>query len=137
MTGVSGSNVDSISFLNAGTPLHLQTNDNNSGPLINLKLTGSENYRVWANAMKIALQARNKMCFVDGLDDVHLPIRSALFTQTELPNIKDAFVIVCREESHRGLRSLEIIGYPNSFKRNQNGKNSPNNKGYSSNNVDV
>ncbi|GJX27191.1 ribonuclease H-like domain-containing protein [Tanacetum coccineum] len=130
MTGSSGSNVDSISSIDAGNPLHLQTNDNNSGPSINLKLTGSENYKVWANAMNIALRARNKICFVDGtcikaayatsvplsnqwercnflmgLDDVHLPIRSALFTQTELPDVKDAFVIVCREESHRGLGS--------------------------------
>ncbi|GJX68357.1 ribonuclease H-like domain-containing protein, partial [Tanacetum coccineum] len=32
---------------------------------------------------------------------------------------------------------FEIIGYPNGFKRNQNRKNSSNNKGYSSNNVDV
>nr|GEW81325.1 ribonuclease H-like domain-containing protein [Tanacetum cinerariifolium] len=32
---------------------------------------------------------------------------------------------------------FKIIGYPNGFKRNQNGKNSSNNKGYSSNNVDV
>ncbi|GJR21608.1 zinc finger, CCHC-type containing protein [Tanacetum coccineum] len=65
MTGGSGSNVDSISSLDAGNPLHLQTNDNNSGPLINLKLTESENYKVWATAMKITLQARNKMGFVD------------------------------------------------------------------------
>ncbi|GJX75550.1 ribonuclease H-like domain-containing protein [Tanacetum coccineum] len=204
--------------LDASNSLHLQTDDNNSGPLISLKLTGSENYRVWTNAMKIALQARNKMCFVDGtctkaayvtsvslsnqwegcnavvlswllssisddlylsqvyyenvvefdiltklspctcdaktelgkhnqlmklmqflmgLDDVYLPIRSSLLTQTELPDVKDAFVIVCREESHIGHGCFEIIGYPNSFKRNQNGKNSSNNKGYSSNNVDV
>nr|GEW21052.1 hypothetical protein [Tanacetum cinerariifolium] len=37
--------IDSISSLDAGNPLYLQTNDNNSGPLINLKLTGSENYK--------------------------------------------------------------------------------------------
>ncbi|GJY81947.1 hypothetical protein Tco_0494698 [Tanacetum coccineum] len=162
MTGGSESNVDSISSLDVGNPLHLQTNDNNSGPLINLKLTGSENYRVWSNAMKIALQARNKMCFVDEtftnisddlylsqvysenaaeflmrLDDVYLPIRSSLLTQTELPDVKDNFVIVYREESNKGLGCFEIIGYPNGFKRNQNGKNSSNIKGYSSNNVDV
>ncbi|GJU98562.1 ribonuclease H-like domain-containing protein [Tanacetum coccineum] len=264
----NGSNVDSISSLDAGNLLHLQTNDNNSGPLINLKLTGSENYKVWAIAMKIALQARNKIGFVDGtctkatyassipltnqwercnavvlswllgsisddlylsqvysenaaeflmgLDDVYLPIRSSLLTQTELPDVKYSFVIVCREESHRGLgsgsgvqkptasafvsktsenqnqnrsqnrnnnafnnqsasnnnvsnnqnssgfnnqsnkgqynslsckncgmkghtidRCFEIIWYPNGFKRNQNGKTFSNNKGNSSNNVDV
>ncbi|GJU96968.1 ribonuclease H-like domain-containing protein [Tanacetum coccineum] len=192
---VGSSNVDLISSLDAGNPLHLQTNDNNSGSLVNIKLTGFENYRVWHTAMKIALQARNKMGFVDGtcvksayassvplsnqwercnavvlswllssiseglylskfysenadeyyhkldslwrefdiltkltpcscdakaelgkhqqlmklmqflmgLDDVYQPIRSSLLTQTELPEIKDAFIIVCREESHRGL----------------------------------
>ncbi|GJY62332.1 ribonuclease H-like domain-containing protein [Tanacetum coccineum] len=148
--------------------------------------------------------------FLMGLDDVYLPIRSSLLTQTELPDVKDAFVIVYREESHKGLgsgtgvqkptvssfvsknfenqnlnqnrnnnnnsnnqnvsnnqnntgfnnqnnkgqynslscknygmkghtidRCFEIIGYLNGFKRNQNGKNSSNNKGYFSNNVDV
>ncbi|GJR81896.1 ribonuclease H-like domain-containing protein [Tanacetum coccineum] len=150
------------------------------------------------------------MQFLMGLDDVYLPIRSSLLTQTKLPDVKDAFVIVCREESHRGLgsgsgvqkptvsafvsktsenqnqnrsqnrnnngfnnqsasnnnvsnnqnssgfsnqnnkgqynslscknygmkghtidRCFEIIGYPNGFKRNQNGKSFSNNKGNS------
>ncbi|GJX42512.1 ribonuclease H-like domain-containing protein [Tanacetum coccineum] len=69
MTGASGassSNIDLISSLNACNPLHLQTNDNSSRSLINIKPTRSENYRVWATAMKIALQARNKIVFVDG-----------------------------------------------------------------------
>ncbi|GJT85167.1 ribonuclease H-like domain-containing protein [Tanacetum coccineum] len=179
------------------------------GALVNVKLTGCENYRVWATAMKIALQAKNKMGFVDGtcvkstydtsvplsnqwercnvvvlswllrkhqqlmklmqflmgLDDVYQPIRSSLLTQPELPDVKDAFVIVCREESHRGLgtqydslsfknygmkghtidRCFEIIGYPNGFKKNSNGNfrnnnnkefSNSNNKGGSSNNVE-
>ncbi|GKC39270.1 ribonuclease H-like domain-containing protein [Tanacetum coccineum] len=37
-----------------------------SGDLVNIKLTGSENYKVWATSMKIALLAKNKMGFVDG-----------------------------------------------------------------------
>ncbi|GJU60836.1 ribonuclease H-like domain-containing protein [Tanacetum coccineum] len=149
-----------------------------SGALVNVKL-GCENYRVWATAMKIALQARNKMGFVDGtyvkstyvtivplcnqwercnavvlswllssiyedlylsqvysenaaevwkelkdtydkldgtelgkhqqlmklmqflmgLDDVYQPIRSSLLTQPELPDVKDAFVIVCQHDA--------------------------------------
>ncbi|GJW90317.1 hypothetical protein Tco_0167870 [Tanacetum coccineum] len=268
MIGGSGSNIDSISSLDAGNPLHLQTNDNNSGPLINLKLTESENYRERCNAVvlswllssisddlylsqvyyenvaevwkelketydkldgefdiltklspytcdaKSKLRKHNQlmklMQFLMGLDDVYLPIRSSLLTQSELPDVKYDFVIVCREESHRGLGSgigvqkhtvssfvsktfesqnrnqnrnnnnnsnnqnvsnnqnnssfnnqnnkgqynslsykncgmkghtidmcFEIIGYPNGFKRNQNGKNSFDNKGYSSNNVEV
>ncbi|GJT44814.1 hypothetical protein Tco_0953529 [Tanacetum coccineum] len=155
-------------------------------------------------------QLMKQMQFLMGLDDVYLPIRSSLLTHTELPDVKDAFLIICRDQSHRGLgsrigvqkptvssfvsktfenqnknqnrnnnngsnnqnvsnnqnnsgfnnqnnkgqynssscknygmkghtidRCFEIIGYPNGFKRNQNGKNSSNNKGYSSNSVDV
>ncbi|GKD48044.1 ribonuclease H-like domain-containing protein [Tanacetum coccineum] len=207
--GASGSNNILNDALDDGNHLHLQTNDNNSGSLINIKLIGSENYRFWATAMKIALQAKNNMCFVDepcvksadvssvpltnrwercnvvvmswllssifedlylsqvyfenaaekinnykqnglsvseyyhklnslwsefdiltklapyscdakaelgkhkllmklmqflmDLDKVYQPIRSFLLTQTELLDVKDAFVIVCREESHRSL----------------------------------
>ncbi|GJT51217.1 putative RNA-directed DNA polymerase [Tanacetum coccineum] len=236
----SSNSSELISALDAGNPLHLQTNDNSIGSLVNIKLTGCENYRVWANAMKIGLQARNKMCFVDGtcdksayassvvlsnqwdrcnavvlswllnsisedlylshvysenaaevwkelkdtydkldgsilfnliqkinnfkqnglpvseyyhklnslwrefdmltkfspctcnartesgkhhqlmklmqflmgLDDVYQPTRSSLLTQTELPDVKDAFVIVCREESHRGLGSTSGVLKP-------------------------
>ncbi|GJZ04958.1 ribonuclease H-like domain-containing protein [Tanacetum coccineum] len=89
-------------------------------------------------------QLMKLMQFLMGLDDVYLPIRSSLLTQNELPDVKDAFVSVCREESHRGLgsghtidRCFELIGYPNGFKRNQNGKSSSNNKSNSSNNVNV
>ncbi|GKC20644.1 ribonuclease H-like domain-containing protein, partial [Tanacetum coccineum] len=181
-----------FSTLDAGNPLHLQTNDNNSGALVNIKLTDSENYRVWATAMKIALPARNKMGFVDelkdtydkldgsilfnlmqkinnykqnglpiseyyhklnslwrvfdiltkltpsscdanaelgkhnqlmnlmqflmGLDEVYQPISSSLLTQTELHDMKDDFVIDCREESHRvlGLHlGFKTPGHPN------------------------
>ncbi|GJY67437.1 ribonuclease H-like domain-containing protein [Tanacetum coccineum] len=198
--------------LDAGNPLHLQTNDNSSSALINVKLIGCENYRVWATAMKIALQARNKMGFVDGtcvksayvtsvplsnqwercnvvvlswllssiyedlylsqvysenaaeefdiltkfspctcnaktelgkhqqlmklmqflmgLDDVYQPIRSSLLTQPELPDVKDAFVIVCKEESHKGLGSTSGVQKPQGFSNS-------NNKDVSSNNVEV
>ncbi|GKA47693.1 ribonuclease H-like domain-containing protein [Tanacetum coccineum] len=188
--GPSSSNEVLIKALDAGNPLHLQTN-NNSGFFINIKLIGFEDYKVWATAMKIALQARNKMGFVDGscvnsifedlylsqvyyendvefdiltkltpcscdakaelgkhnqlmklmqflmgLDEVYQPIRSSLLTKTELPDVKDAFVIVC----------FEIIGYPNGFKKNSNGNfnnnntkgnSNNNNRGGSSNNVEV
>ncbi|GKA08947.1 ribonuclease H-like domain-containing protein [Tanacetum coccineum] len=40
-------------------------------------------------------------------------------------------------KGHTIDRCFEIIGYPNGFKRNQNGKSFSNNKGNSSNNVDV
>ncbi|GJT40901.1 putative RNA-directed DNA polymerase [Tanacetum coccineum] len=50
--------------------------------------------------------------FLMGLDDVYQPTRSSLLTQTELPDVKDAFVIVCREESHRGLGSTSGVLKP-------------------------
>nr|GEV63535.1 hypothetical protein [Tanacetum cinerariifolium] len=103
MRGRSSNNEVLINALDVGIPLHLQTNDINSGSLINTKLTSFENYKVWATAMKIALHARNK------IDEVYQPIRDSLLTQTELPDVKDDFVIVCREESYRGLS----VGHPN------------------------
>ncbi|GKC29924.1 ribonuclease H-like domain-containing protein [Tanacetum coccineum] len=68
MVGLSSSsdNIELINNLDAGNPLHIQTNDNSNIALIPFKLLGTENYRVWASALKLALQARNKFSFVDG-----------------------------------------------------------------------
>nr|GEX81596.1 ribonuclease H-like domain-containing protein [Tanacetum cinerariifolium] len=38
-----------------------------------------------------------------GLDDVYQPIRSSIMTREILPEAKDAFMIISREESHRGI----------------------------------
>ena len=46
-----------INNLDAGNPLHIQTNDNSGTALIPFKLIGTENYRIWSGAMKLALQA--------------------------------------------------------------------------------
>ncbi|GKD56772.1 ribonuclease H-like domain-containing protein, partial [Tanacetum coccineum] len=48
-----------------GNSLHIQTNDNSSTTLISFKLQGTEKNRIWASAMKLALQAINKFSFVD------------------------------------------------------------------------
>ncbi|GJX77414.1 putative RNA-directed DNA polymerase [Tanacetum coccineum] len=55
-----------ISNLDAGNPLHVHNSDNSSSILVPFKLLGTGNYRMWNNAMKLALQARNKYGFVDG-----------------------------------------------------------------------
>ena len=55
-----------INNLDAGNPLHVQTNDNSSTTLIPFKLLGTENYIIWSSSMKLALQARNKIGFIDG-----------------------------------------------------------------------
>ncbi|GJX52152.1 putative RNA-directed DNA polymerase [Tanacetum coccineum] len=57
-------------------------------------------------------QLMKLMQFLMGLDDVYQPTRSSLLTQPELPDVKDAFVIVCREESHRGLGSTSGVLKP-------------------------
>ncbi|GKD95035.1 hypothetical protein Tco_1374872 [Tanacetum coccineum] len=87
------------------------------------------------------------MQFLLGIDDVYQPIRSSLLTREILLEVKDAFVAIAKEESHRGItptfvktdkpqasafvsmsndnrrgnnvdRCFEIIGYPPGFKRN-------------------
>ncbi|GKB38368.1 ribonuclease H-like domain-containing protein [Tanacetum coccineum] len=62
----SGSNVELINNLDAGNPLYLHNNDNSSLAIVNIKLVGAENYKIWAMAMKIALKGKNKMGFIDG-----------------------------------------------------------------------
>ncbi|GKE46675.1 ribonuclease H-like domain-containing protein, partial [Tanacetum coccineum] len=56
----------SINGLDAGNPLHVQNSDYTNSVIIPFKLLGTENYRIWFDAVKLALQARNKYVFVDG-----------------------------------------------------------------------
>ncbi|GKC43827.1 ribonuclease H-like domain-containing protein [Tanacetum coccineum] len=114
----SGS-IDLINNLDVGNPLYLQSNDNSSFAIVNVKLVGAENYKMWATTMKIALKWKNKMGFIDGWilrflsQELYVrqvyseiasePIRSNILAKDPLPNVKDAFYVVSREESHRGL----------------------------------
>ncbi|GJX77357.1 ribonuclease H-like domain-containing protein [Tanacetum coccineum] len=125
MSGESYGSVVLINNLDAGNPLHIQANDNSSTTLILFKLIATKNYRIWASAMKLALQSRNKYSFID---DVYMglvysenaadvwkelestydkvdgsPVKSALLTRDRLPEVKDAYTTVSREESHRGI----------------------------------
>nr|GEW26528.1 ribonuclease H-like domain-containing protein [Tanacetum cinerariifolium] len=163
-----------ISNLDAGNPLYVHNSDNSSSVLVPFKLLGTENYRMWNNAMKLALQARNKYGFFDGtclrdsfadsdvlcaqwdmcnamvltwiinvgssdvymglvyyenaadvwkelnetydkvflmgLDECYQPVRNAILTRDPLPDVKDAYATVSREESHRGIpETLKVI----------------------------
>lgn len=49
-----------------GHPLHLQPSDNLGNVIISIQLKGSEHYSIWSRAMKIALQAKRKMGFIEG-----------------------------------------------------------------------
>lgn len=55
-----------ISKLDFGDPLYLHASDTTSSPLINIKLKGTENYKVWACAMELALETKNKLGFING-----------------------------------------------------------------------
>ncbi|GJZ32109.1 ribonuclease H-like domain-containing protein [Tanacetum coccineum] len=162
-----------INALDAGNPLFLQNNDHSNVPLIGFKLTGTENYKMWSTAMKIALTGKNNSLSPDlylgqvysqiasevwdelqetydkmdgsvifnvinkihGLKqgDLSVPeyyhklnslwrefdtltllpactcaahegnIRSNILAIDPLPDVKEAFNVVSREESHRGL----------------------------------
>ncbi|GKC25489.1 hypothetical protein Tco_1027639, partial [Tanacetum coccineum] len=90
----------------------------------------------------------NAFEFLMGLNDVFQPIRSSLLARNTLPNVKDAFAIISREESHRGIASSfsgsvtkpqvsSFVAKSNSWNNNGNKKfdnnkrvgNSTNNRG--------
>ena len=60
----SGSKNDSV--VNIDDPLYVHPSDNAVTSVINFKLLGTENYRVWRSSMIRALKARNKLGFTDG-----------------------------------------------------------------------
>ncbi|GJV73617.1 ankyrin repeat-containing protein [Tanacetum coccineum] len=78
-----------------------RNSDFSSNTIISMKLIGFGNYRVWVAAMKLAINTRNKTGFID----VFQPIMSSLLSRENLPDVKDAFGIIFREESHRGIAS--------------------------------
>ncbi|KAJ0480794.1 putative RNA-directed DNA polymerase [Helianthus annuus] len=55
-----------ISKLEPGNPLYLHASDSTNLTVISIKLKGTENYTVWANAMILALRVKNKIGFIDG-----------------------------------------------------------------------
>nr|GEU76648.1 ribonuclease H-like domain-containing protein [Tanacetum cinerariifolium] len=86
-----------INSLDQGNPLHLLPNDSNCSSIVNIKLNGVENYRVWASAVKLALQIKNKMGFL---------IDSCL--REILPEAKDDVLIIYMENSHRGIPANSV-----------------------------
>ncbi|GJT25599.1 putative reverse transcriptase domain-containing protein [Tanacetum coccineum] len=62
--GASGSNTELN--MNVNDPLFLHANDTNGTPLISFKLTGNDNYKVWAAAIHLALHTKNKLGFING-----------------------------------------------------------------------
>nr|GEW31025.1 hypothetical protein [Tanacetum cinerariifolium] len=149
-----------INSLDAGNLLYLQDNDHYNMPINGFKLLGSENYKIWSTAMKIALKGKNKIGFIDGqvyskivyevwdelektydkvdgsiifnivqkinclkqgLNDVYQLTKSNLLARDPLPDVKEAFAVVSREETHMGLAPGKIMG--NNNNNNNRGPN--------------
>lgn len=55
-----------IAKLDFGDPLYLHPSDTTGVSILSLKLSGTENYKVWSCAMILALETKNKLGFVDG-----------------------------------------------------------------------
>ncbi|GJU46239.1 ribonuclease H-like domain-containing protein [Tanacetum coccineum] len=100
-----------------------------------------------ATSSKLVLhhQLMKLMQFLIDLDDCYQPIISALLTRVPLPEVKDAYTIVSKEESHRGIpessgvsdSKLNCTSFAvKSFNNNRrNFNNNTNNKrGFTSNN---
>ncbi|GJR84177.1 ribonuclease H-like domain-containing protein [Tanacetum coccineum] len=91
---------------NAGNPLYFQPADHSNVPI-----------------------------FLMGLNDVYQPVRSNLLAREPLPEVKDAFAIVSREESHRRLSpgKLSVKNSPTTFVVRTNNNNNKSNRRVSSN----
>nr|GEV60708.1 protein JINGUBANG-like [Tanacetum cinerariifolium] len=78
------------------------------------------------------------MQFLVGLDDIYQPIRINLLTREIFPEVKDAFVIVLKEESHRGIPVSSVkTKKPQAFafvSRNNDNNSKRNNENWSNNN---
>ncbi|XP_071727116.1 uncharacterized protein [Rutidosis leptorrhynchoides] len=69
------------------------------------------------------------MQFLMGLDDVYVPIRSQILTSDLIPNVKTAFSIISRDESHR-LHSYNSVKNQSSAFVSKTSNTSNNNSGY-------
>nr|GEU28992.1 putative Gag-polypeptide of LTR copia-type [Tanacetum cinerariifolium] len=62
-THVSSSSELNLSF---GDTSYLHPNDTGSSSIVTIKLTGTENYKLWSIAMTFSLKNHNKLGFIDG-----------------------------------------------------------------------
>nr|GEY63903.1 hypothetical protein [Tanacetum cinerariifolium] len=78
-TKIIGSSFDlSLSFSDS---LYLHHNDTCGSPIVAIKLTGTENYKMWSIVMKFALRNHNKLGFIDGTckrDDKNVALANKL-----------------------------------------------------------
>src|SRR3989442_2219623 len=60
-------NLTSNSYLNdPSNPLYFHPSEQSSSVIVNMMLTGTNNYIVWSRSMLMALATKNKVGFIDG-----------------------------------------------------------------------
>ncbi|GJX30161.1 hypothetical protein Tco_0238240 [Tanacetum coccineum] len=109
MVGSSGSNVvDSINNLDASNPLHVQNNENSNTALIPFKLL----VKCSCDASKelgLHQQLMKLMQLLISLDNCYQPVRSSILTRDPFPEVKDAYNVISREESHRWVPETSSV----------------------------
>lgn len=68
VSGIFKDNYSKLNELDFANPLYLHPSDTSNASIINMKLKGTENYSIWANAMELALTVKNKIGFIDGTE---------------------------------------------------------------------
>ncbi|GJW67782.1 ribonuclease H-like domain-containing protein [Tanacetum coccineum] len=110
-TKIIGSSSDlSLSF---GDSLYLNPNDTGGSPIVTIKLTSTENYKisklfVGAIYAKTAYEMWNDLrdTYDKVDDDSYFAIRSNILTREPLPSVKATLAVVSGEESHRNVTSV-------------------------------
>ncbi|GKC85873.1 hypothetical protein Tco_1141590, partial [Tanacetum coccineum] len=93
----------------------------------------------WIRYQELSL-ARQLDLFLMGLDDVYQPIKGSIMTREILPEAKDAFLIISREESHRGIPPSSVKAEKpqvSAFVARQTNNNNNRNKNWSNNGNNV
>ncbi|GKB35686.1 ribonuclease H-like domain-containing protein [Tanacetum coccineum] len=136
--GKLSSSEDLISSLDLGNPLHLHS-DFSANTIIFVKLIGTENYRVWAATMKLAIYTRNKTGFINERNLIEaLPLPLNLGLNKKVDNNKkfgnsvntgnnkgpnpNLLCKSCGKVGHTIDRYFDLISYPPGYNKNHQSK---------------
>ncbi|KAH7575418.1 hypothetical protein JRO89_XS02G0104900 [Xanthoceras sorbifolium] len=100
LTPPSASNtltLDYSSIDNIHSPFFLHNGDHPGLALVSHILTGP-NYNTWSRAMLMALNAKNKLGFVDGLNEYYAGTRGQILMLDPLLSVSKVFNLVVQEE---------------------------------------
>lgn len=94
-------------------PLYIHPFDNSVSTIINFKLLGTENYRVWRSSMTRGLKARNKLGFADGTITKPKDDSSKILKWERANAVTSSWILGSISESiyagHAGLNFMKLI----------------------------